>query len=442
MLLLMASTLLSDHDGTSRYAELATDILTEQSTRQFYADGGYIQQSHNYQRLALQIMVLAGRLAEAAQMTVPNAWRAAVGRSVDFLHAHQNPDDGRLPNYGFNDGALVLPLSTCDYADFRPTLQAASIFATEERLYPPGPWDEEAAWLLGADRLDNAGRRGRGRRSRSFAYSGHHVLRDEGAPNNFGAFRCGSLRDRFSQIDMLHLDVWWRGRNVLTDPGSYQYNGNDALNAHFVGTHSHNTVTVDDRDQMRLHRRFKVLYWTRAELLAWKEDGRASLCAGEHYGYKRREGGCVHRRAVLFVRPELWIVVDQVQGNGHHRVTAQWLGGDFPHRADDKGVHLDTPDGAFSIAIYDETCARLELDVLRGSDHPPRGWLSRRYGKRVAVPSIRASIDGSLPATLISVLGPDVSALRRTDSSYALRQGDRTVSFAIEDGVIGQWRVA
>ena len=49
-------------------------------------------------------------------------------------------------------------------------------------------------------------------------------------------FRCGTLRDRFSQIDMLHLDVWWRGQNVLVDGGSYLYNGPAAWHEHFMGT--------------------------------------------------------------------------------------------------------------------------------------------------------------------------------------------------------------
>ena len=35
--------------------------------------------------------------------------------------------------------------------------------------------------------------------------------------------RCHRYRDRQGQCDTLHVDLWWRGRNVLCDAGSYQY---------------------------------------------------------------------------------------------------------------------------------------------------------------------------------------------------------------------------
>src|SRR5207237_5380186 len=116
----------------------------------------------------------------------------------------------------------------------------------------------------------------------SFSTTGYHVVRgcDE---SSFGVFRCGTLHDRFSQIDMLHLDVWWRGLNVLVDPGSFQYNGAPVWHEHFMRTASHNTVAIDGRDQMVHHRPFKVLYWTKARLLAFDDNGLRALCRGEHY---------------------------------------------------------------------------------------------------------------------------------------------------------------
>ena len=122
---------------------------------------------------------------------------SALDRSLDFLAAQQNPRDGRLPNYGANDGALPSVLSTCDYSDMRPTLQAVSVLVRGRRLYERGPWDEETAWLLGVDALD-APLQSSQLSSRSFGDTGHHVLRGHEA-GSFATFRCGTLRDRFSQ---------------------------------------------------------------------------------------------------------------------------------------------------------------------------------------------------------------------------------------------------
>ena len=127
--------------------------------------------------------------------------------------------DGRLPNHGHNDGSLSRPLSVCDFSDFRPVLQCLAVALRGERLYPPGPWDEESAWLLGPSALD-APLRPPTRRSVSFGATGYHVLR---RAEGLCALRCGDVPDRHGQIDMLHLDLWWRGHEVLCDGGTYLY---------------------------------------------------------------------------------------------------------------------------------------------------------------------------------------------------------------------------
>ncbi len=352
--LYLAGSILTNITEAARWRKLGSALLTEQAGLQIYPDGSYIQNSHNYHRFAMQIYLLAW-MFEKRQGNPPPEWRAAMERSLDFLYAHQNPEDGRLPNYGANDGALPLILSTCDYSDFRPTLQALSIAARNERIYAPGPWDEEASWLLGPDSLQ-APRKSAKRLSMSFAHSGFHVLRGVDS-SNFGAFRCGNILDRFSQIDMLHLDLWWRGHNVFVDPGSYLYGGPEKWHNHFVRTESHNTVQVDNRDQMLHFRKFKCVYWTRAKLLRFEDNADWALCVGEHYGYQRPPGLCVHRRSVLFLKDDFWVVVDRIEGSGTHDVRLHWLGGDFPYRPGLEGktlLQLETPDGPFHVAVFND----------------------------------------------------------------------------------------
>ena len=434
--LLVAGTLLPEAPSAARWRRLGRQILEEESGRQFLPDGAYIQQSHNYHRVALQDMLWACLIARAGDDAPAGPWLAALERSLDFLLAQQNPSDGRLPNYGSNDGALPSILSSCDFSDFRPTLQAVSLLTRGERVYAPGPWDEEAAWLLGPKALE-APLRDLRRRSVSFPETGYHVLRgeDEGS---FAAFRCGSLRDRFSQIDMLQLDVWWRGHNVLVDGGSFLYNDADGWHEHFMGTASHNTLLLDGRDQMVHFRRFKVLYWTQARLLRFEEGPQWRLVAGEHYGYRRHAGQCVHRRSVLMVRDDLWVVADTVMGTGRHRARLHWLCGDFPHslRPAEPMLSLETPSGPFVVRAYDEKAASLPPDVARGQESPPRGWLSRTYGGKAEVPSFAVEREGPVPLTFISVLGAGVPGLARLHDEYVALGPSGTARFRLEEGII------
>jgi asparagine synthase (glutamine-hydrolysing) len=441
LLLYLAGTLLPAAPRAAPWRERGRAILEAQAERQFYEDGAYILQSHNYARGALVYLLWACLVARAGGEGPARSWTAALARAADFLFAHQNPADGRLPNFGANDGSLPSLLSTCRFPDFRPVLQAASLVARGERLYEAGPWDEAAAWLLGVEALE-APLRARRRSSVAFAPTGYVVLRG-GEESTFASLRCGSLRDRFSQIDMLHLDVFWRGHNVLADAGSYLYNGPAAWHRHFVGTASHNTVMVDGRDQMLHFRRFKNLYWTRARLLRFTDDPSHALAAGEHYGYVRHQGGCVHRRAVLLVKDGPLVVADRVAGRGRHRARGHWLGGAFPHRfeAQERRLTLDTPAGPFSVTVFATDGGDLaSVSVVRGQDEPPRGWMSRHYGEKEAVPSLVAELEGECPLTLVSVLGEGRPALEpdAEPGRFRVVGGARSVSFTLRDGLIDE----
>jgi asparagine synthase (glutamine-hydrolysing) len=417
-------------EGTTaaRWAGRAMAILDAEARRQFYPDGAYLNLSHNYHRAVVQEYLLAARC-----FGWQGAWRSAMERSLDFLVAQQNVFDGALPNHGHNDGSLSRPLSTCAFHDFRPVLQCLSVAVRGERLYPPGPWDEETAWLLGPEALE-APLRAPSRRSVSFAHTGYHVLR---RGEGFALFRCGDVLDRHGQIDMLHLDLWWRGHNVLVDGGTYLYNGPRAWLDHFTQTASHNTVTLDGRDQMLHWRPFKFLYPTKARLLAFRDDGRIGWMVGEHFGYARHPGGCMHRRSVLSLGEDCTLVVDHLTGEGLHRGRLHWLGGPFPFDYDSvrATLTLATPGGDFRVATFDLQGRPLAGDVVAGSEVPPRGWLSRRYAEKVAVPSLAIERTWESAWTVLSaLLGPGVRVFAE-GARWRVRGEGMNVSFALCDGV-------
>ena len=403
LLLLIAGGLLRGAPDANRWLARGESVLGEETGRQFYADGGYIQLSHNYHRLAIQVVALGVLFRRALGLATDPQHLSALERSVAFLTAHQNPADGSLPNYGNNDGGLPALLTTCDYADFRPTLQCAALLTRGERLYAPGPWDEEAAWLLGPTALESF-HQPRERRSVSFPQSGFHVLRDPNS-STFATFRCGTVRDRFTQIDMLHVDIYWRGRNVVVDPGSYCYNGPQQWHQHFQRTAAHNTATVDDLDQMLHHRRFKFLYPTQAVLLRHESAPGHHEVTGEHYGFCRKIPGCIHRRTVTTNGQDLWIVIDRFLGRGVHRARVHWLLAPGPWTHDGARLGLETPLGGFSVVAYDGAAEMLPSTVQAGRTSPPRGWVSRYYGYKEPAPSFAVIQEGVLPFTVVSVLG-------------------------------------
>ena len=432
----LAGRLMPKHPSAGRWRAVGLSLLEQEAGTQFYGDGSYIQESHNYQRTSVHCYLMWAAIARRGGGPLPAAILSAMERALDFLHAHLNPVDGKLPNYGTNDGSHPLLLSTCDFTDFRPVIQATSVLVTGRRCLEPGPWDEMASWLFGPAALD-APVEHRPFRTKSFAGSGYHVLRDETRGCTFLTFRCGDVRERFSQIDMLSVDVFWRGHNVVVDAGSYRYNAADLWHEHFLGTESHNTVTIDGENQMVHYRRFKNLYWTKARRLALQSGDDWWACAGEHLGYTRAPIECTHRRSVLMAAGEIFVVLDQIEGRGRHDLAVHFLAGDFPHCSTRSGAFAaTTPSGPFVLAIYDVRGNMLPLDVVRGQRTPPRGWLSRFYAHKVAVPSIKVEKNTALPATVVTVMcGGGEPQVVADESSWTVVGPTARLSFSIRDGL-------
>jgi hypothetical protein len=346
-----------------------------------YADGAFVQHSMNYHRLMLHDYVWALRLGELQGSPFSDLLKARVGQAADFLYQAQDVASGHVPNYGHNDGALILPLNNCDYRDFRPVIQAARYLCTQTRCYGDGPWDEDLLWLFGSD-ATHAPIEAAKRSDLQADIGGYYTLR---ADTGFAFVRCANFRDRPSQADMLHVDLWWRGQNIALDAGTYSYNAPDPWNNALASTRYHNTVTVDDLDQMDKAGKFLWLPWLRARVRNHMRSSSGILAywEGEHNGYQRLKSPVSHRRSVLKLGNEHWLVLDALDGRATHRYRLHWLAADLPYEwdSDSGSVKLHTPAGDYYMQMSTPTPACMHT-LIRADAHSPRGWWSAYYNVR------------------------------------------------------------
>jgi len=374
---------------SQRWKNKGKEILEgERCIKQFYKDGGYCQLSFNYQRLALHYYLWALRIAEVNGDSLKGKILNILDRSAKFLYSFMNLEDGRLPNWGANDGALLNPWTSCDYSDCRPLINSLSYITRKKRTFPEGPWDEELFWFFGMDALE-ANVEPYELKSQSFPITGLHILR--GDDRTFATFRCGDVLDRFGHADQLHVDVWWKGFNIAIDGGSYLYNDELEYHKYFMSTSSHNTVILNGEDQMLLFRRFKWLYWTKAKLLNF--SGRAF--EGEHYGYKRLKGKITHRRRVEVLEDRGYLIEDKLfQEDKSSRIyDLHWLINDFPYEVETLEkeffkVILITPVGKYYIFLKGNKEGEFFINRAKEKDNEPDGWQSRYYGEKTPALSI------------------------------------------------------
>lgn len=400
-------------------------VLVKELPRQILDDGSYVQHSMNYHRVMLHVCLVAFRLAELAGKPMERSLYERLGNAGEFLQAMIDPVSGEVPRYGHNDGACVLPLNECRYWDFRPVVAATHYLVHRQPLYEPGPWNEDLTWLFGeraelAESMraesdhtnpDSVQRDALspGAKSRRFDSGGYYTLR---ASDSWAMIRCHTYRNRPGQCDPLHLDLWWRGVNILRDCGTYQYYvpNRSALEAYFGSLAAHNTLQIDRSEPFERVTRFLWFPWPRARVTRISGDvGGRLLFEGERFDYDRRPWNVVHRRTVTSWTKDAWVVVDDLCGSGHHSGVLRWHFPDVPCTIDaaNQSVELNTPAGLVSVAVQVHRPKPIRFELVRGREQPDdvQGMAADQYGQIVKIPTLEVEASGVLPIRIVTMLG-------------------------------------
>jgi hypothetical protein len=332
-------------------------------------DGSFSQYSLNYHRVMLDTLCMTevwrGHFGLESFSPV---WYKRAQRAAQWLHAMVSRESGDGPNLGANDGARLLQLTDTGYRDFRPTVQLAMALFAQRRAYDEGAWDGQLHWLniplpdkkaeLPATFVADTG--------------GMAVLRQGRA---MAMLRFPRFRFRPSQADILHLDLWIDGEAVLRDAGTYSYNTDDRWLHYFGGTHGHNTVQFDDRDQMPRLGRFLFGDWPDslvAEALV-DESGGPGFAAG----YADRLGASHIRR--IRVGGGRLRVEDEIGGFGRKAVL-RWRLPAGEWRLD--GQRLSN--GSYTLTVGGT------MPIVR--HELVQGWESLHYMEKTPVPVLETEV--------------------------------------------------
>ena len=291
----------------------------EEILYQVYEDGTFLQFSHNYHRVLIQLMTWAFYLAEANnEKFKPEVYERAK-RSLDYLTACQAGKNGELPNFGANDGALFFKLNDANYRDYRPVLNANAVRVLNPDSVQPY---EDYYWyssniknkefltsnVVEVQNLDNVKST-----NVQFPNGGIYTIKDT---DTFTFIKCTDYKDRPSHADNLHLDIWYKGENILRDAGTYRYNTDADLVRYFAGTKGHNTVMLGDHDQMQKGPRFIWLNWSKVKQATLHENEHYHIFEGEITAFQHLGKDITHKRTIKKHKQKpIWEIEDTVNHN-------------------------------------------------------------------------------------------------------------------------------
>lgn len=358
LMLFIFGTLFPDSPGSREWVRSGKRWFEEEIAYQIYPDGSYLQFSMNYHRVVVQLLTLAIRFAEKAGEKFSPLVYDRARASLNFLLFFQDAATGWLPNYGANDGALFFRLSSAHYRDYRPQLEALSLAIGGAN----SPVFEDAAWFGSSSDSTAESKPAKG--LIVFPEGGFAGIR---SADSVLLLRCGRHKDRPSQADNLHLDLWYKGKNLLRDAGSYKYNASPEDVRFFFGTESHNAIMLDTADQMEKGPRFVWLHWSQATLLEVAEDAQHYLIRGGISAFGHLDPGIRHLRTIRAVKSgNEWRIEDRVSGAEGRVPCLLWHPGpEF--------------DEEFRLEVRDENGVLIPAEKRQG-------WYSENYGKKEAAP--------------------------------------------------------
>ncbi len=357
MTLYIAGLLYPTLPGADVWKKKGKAWFEQEVAYQVYDDGTYLQFSMNYHRVVGQLLTWGITIADQNKEKFSQPVYSRAKRSFLFLRTCMNDENGYLPNYGANDGALFFRLSDADYRDYRPQLQAlAAVIGTEAKLTSS---NEDSLWYGVFENARKTWQPSDG--VYSFPLGGYYVIRE---PQTITFIKCGGYKDRPSQADNLHIDIWHKGENLLQDAGSYKYNTDDATIRYFSGTASHNTVMLGDKDQMLKGGRFIWYFWTQRKAAELKEVNDEYIFEGTIKAFSYINGSITHKRTLHKQKGSLqWHITDEIRHkpNGVH-MNQLWH---LPLGADKK----------ISLTATDKDGKKL---TAKKQD----GWVSSMYGTK------------------------------------------------------------
>lgn len=394
--LAFVSVYFPEFKAAKHWQQIALDRLDQELTGQINQDGSHIELSTGYQWLVVDEFQQAYELLRANNLKLPKENLAAWLEKMYQVLAYLIRPDGTFPE--INDGFLFWPSSRL--------AQAGEMLGRDDFVY-----------------IGTAGQQGSPPRDTSVAFNdaGLYVMRSDWSQEaRYLLFDAGPYGGPHGHEDKLSIELYAFGQPFIVDSGSYTYDKSDPFRAYFVASQGHNTVLVDGQSQVRRWQednlKPRVAAGNYADWLS--RTGFDYVAASYHDGYglfsfQKPEPPAMiedvsHIRRILFVKPDYWLIVDELQAAAPH--TYQWLFHTAPGLTVAAGsnnrVSLSTAPEAARLDLIPAYPENIKLSWLAGSEKPVQGWYASFHEQKSPANVVIYELEKCVSTVMATLLYP------------------------------------
>jgi hypothetical protein len=398
-------------EQSAGWAAQAAELLEQELQKNTFSSGLNRELAFDYHGFVAELAIAAAVEADRAGRPLSQGTWRSIGRMLDVVAASVDSELG-APRQGDGDEGRGLVLGPPEDNRWSSLLAFGQAMFGAPDWWPHCAPDANSIFLDAMAARHQLGERPP-RRPNHFADAGLTILRTDRNEGPEIWCRCDAGPHGFLSIaahahaDALAIEVRHGGIDILADPGTFCYHGDERWRSYFRSTRAHNTIELEGVSQSTQGGPFLWTRHARTRLLKLERshDG-ADVWSAEHDGYTALDPAAVHRRTVrLLPGPRRIEVIDQVESAGRHRLRLMFHLGpkvDATIEASTATLSWKAEDGSLAGATLDLP-GELTWTSAYGQSDPVLGWYSARFGEKE--PAIALIGEGTIgDETLISIL--------------------------------------
>ncbi|MBD9144516.1 MAG: heparinase [Bacteroides clarus] len=344
--MLAAGAFFPEFKEASAWRKSGIDILNREIKVQVYPDGGQFELDLHYHLACIEIFCKALRMADVNgfRNEFPSHYVNTIESMIMFYMNVCYPD---YTNPCFSDAKKGNPQT--EQANYKEWLK---LFPENKQIlyFATNGQEGEAPANL----------------SKGFLKSGFFTFRNGWKKDAMVmVVKAGPKGEWHCQPDNGTFELWFNGKNLFPDSGSYIYAGGPEvmkLRNWFRQTAVHNTLTLDNKN----------LETTESVTKLWKPEGNVQILVTENPSYKELK----HRRSVFFVNQQYFVIVDEAIGNATGNINLHY-------QLCDGDIDIDAKTFSLSSNFAGENQVKLQCFAPKKTTlKEEEGWYSVAYRQR------------------------------------------------------------
>lgn len=300
------------HSILSQYLTIALERLEYQCKIQILPDGVHWEQSPMYHNEVLNCLLDIAFDFEKLNLDTPSFILSSI-RKLAYSNAYMKKPNHNQPMQGDSDET-----------DLRDIITRSAYILKDQNLKYFGYnfVDFESIWDIGDSNIskyEDLPTKKPNFTSIALKESGNFYLRDSFEDNsNYLWFRCGALGSGHGHGEHLHFDLVSNGEDFISDPGRFTYVEGNKDREFLKSCFAHNTTIVDNLPFSKFNGAWGIVESALTLNTHHSFNTTFDFVEGGHLGYVSLESPVVTNRKILYLKNDLWIIIDEFLTEGAH----------------------------------------------------------------------------------------------------------------------------